>query len=42
MGKLNIIGIGTKKINDISYEGYISIEKNNLKYLRTNHHPFSE
>ena len=42
MGKLKIIGVGTKKIDDIAFEGYKSTEQKNFKYLRTNHHPFSK
>jgi tetrapyrrole methylase family protein/MazG family protein len=40
MKKLNIIGVGTKKIDDISLKGYRMIKNNGFKYLRTDRHPF--
>ncbi len=42
MPKLTIIGTGTKKINDISLEGFKTLEDNAFKYVRTDRHPFVE
>ncbi|HCX03453.1 MAG TPA: hypothetical protein DHM42_03125, partial [Clostridiales bacterium] len=40
MKKLNIIGVGTKKIDDISLKGFQTLKIDGYKYLRTDHHPF--
>src|SRR6056297_2892048 len=40
MGKLTIIGTGTKKIDDMSLKGYKSLKSNFMKFVRTHRHPF--
>ncbi|MDW7667212.1 MAG: nucleoside triphosphate pyrophosphohydrolase [Bacillota bacterium] len=42
MLKLTIIGTGTKKVNDISLEGFKTLKDNAFKYVRTDRHPFVE
>ncbi|MFO7888117.1 MAG: hypothetical protein R6U59_07350, partial [Eubacteriales bacterium] len=42
MAKIIIIGIGTKKIEDISLKGYKTLRSDKTKFLRTDRHPFAK
>src|SRR6056297_2283842 len=42
MAKLTIVGTGTKKIEDISLNGYKTLKSNFFKFVRTDMHPFAD